>query len=189
MTLCLATPSPRCQRNVANLLFQPPQEIAKLRVKRSDKPPGCADQERRTLEQIQGDEEYSCEWTAGEGSGRPLRVLLVDDNRALAELTAVLLRSDGHDVHIACDGPSALECVPAYRPDVIFTDISLPGMSGCTLASTLRAREETKHIFLAAVTGYALEDYPEADFDCHFAKPVDPDVLRRLLADVANGRK
>jgi CheY-like chemotaxis protein len=122
---------------------------------------------------------------------RPLRVLLVDDNRHVAAFLAVLLQSDGHDVCTARDGVAALRCVRAYRPEVVLLDIGLPGMSGCEVACRLRAREDTKHIFLAALTGYGRKDecdpFPEAGFDCHLVKPVELAELRRLLASVANG--
>jgi CheY-like chemotaxis protein len=188
MTLCLATPSRRCQRTAAGLLFRPAQEIAELALKSSDEPLGWVDGDRRALPQMPGNEECISDRQTAERAVRALRVLLVDDNRCLAELTAMLLRSDGHSVEIAGDAASALECVRAYQPEIIFTDIKLPGMSGCTLASRLRASEDTKHVFLAAVTGYPLEDYHEAGFDCHLVKPVEPIVLRRLLLSVANGR-
>ena len=122
---------------------------------------------------------------------RPLRVLLVDDNRHVAEFLAVLLRSDGHDVCVAADGVAALAVVRTHRPEVILLDIGLPGMNGYEVARRLRAWEEAKHIFLAALTGYGRRDHadpcPEAGFDCHLVKPVEPADLRRLLASVANG--
>jgi len=120
-------------------------------------------------------------------------VLLVDDNRYLAELLAVLLRSDGHDVHIARDGLAALDCVRTYRPEVVLLDLQLPVMSGYEVACRLRACEDTNHIFLAAVTGYRWEDDCDqshnAAFDCHLVKPVEPTMLRSLLAFAANRGK
>jgi CheY-like chemotaxis protein len=116
---------------------------------------------------------------------RRLRVLIVDDNPYLSELMAVLLRSDGHEVHIARDGARALELVRAYPPAVVLLDIDLPVMNGYEVASRLRAGEDTRHIFLAAVSGYVQNDRDDTHdpvFDCYLVKPVDPEQLRRLLA-------
>jgi two-component system, sensor histidine kinase len=87
---------------------------------------------------------------------------------------------------------AALAGVRLCRPDVVFLDIGLPGLDGYEVARRLRAQEDTKHIFLAALTGYGRkENYdqrPEAGFDRHFVKPVEPSDLRRLLASLANGK-
>jgi two-component system CheB/CheR fusion protein len=119
----------------------------------------------------------------------PLRVLLVDDNGLVAKLLAMLLRLDGHEVRIVDSGFAALSCVPMYQPQVILLDINLPDMSGYEIASRLRGREDSKDIFLAAVTGYGRkedgDDFRLAGFDCHLVKPVDAGELRRLLASVA----
>jgi CheY-like chemotaxis protein len=187
--------APECRKNRADLLFETTQELAELPLPRSDAPLPVlfADADRHTRPQVLDVEEPAPEREAAACAVRPLRVLLVDDNRYVAELLAVLLRLDGHDVQIARDGLTALEFVPAYRPEVVLLDIELPGMSGYEVACRLRAREDTKHIFLAAVTGYGLKDdrdqSREAGFDCHLVKPVEPTMLRRLLALAATGEK
>jgi PAS domain S-box-containing protein len=114
----------------------------------------------------------------------PRRVLLVDDNRDLAESLAALLRSDGHEVSIAPDGPAALRMVQAQEPDLALIDIGLPGMSGYEVAQRLRAMGCVAR--LVAVTGFGgaeeRERSQEAGFDAYFVKPIDPDALDRLVA-------
>lgn len=184
---------PRCRTNGADPFLEVTQKCAELRGKRSAVPLSrrLTGEVRHTRPQVLASEEPTSAWEVAACSVRPLRVLLVDDNRYLAELLAVLLRSAGHHVQVAYDGLAALECVRAYRPEVVLLDIHLPGISGYEVASRLRAREDTKHLFLAALTGDGLKDgfdqSRETDFDCHLAKPLEPRVLRRLLASVANG--
>src|SRR4051794_39318462 len=62
------------------------------------------------------------------------RVLVVDDNRDLAESLAILLRLWGYDVHVAHDGRTALDVAREYPPDVAFVDIGLPQLNGYEVA-------------------------------------------------------
>jgi len=90
-------------------------------------------------------------------------------------------------VRTAHDGPSALDEIERYRPDVVFLDLGLPGMSGYDVARRVRMMGPTP-VRLVALTGYGTdgdrEKTREAGFDVHLAKPVDPRALDELLADV-----
>jgi CheY-like chemotaxis protein len=98
---------------------------------------------------------------------------------------------DGHEVHVARDGPSGLEAAAAVDPDVILLDIGLPRMSGYEVAQRLKGRKAQRKLLLVAVTGYAQEADRErsaaAGIDLHLLKPVDPAFLRELLNRFANG--
>jgi signal transduction histidine kinase/CheY-like chemotaxis protein len=112
------------------------------------------------------------------------RVLLVDDNGDAAELLSDLLRSIGHDVVVAHDGPQALATAVRYNPDVAILDIGLPVMDGYELAGRLVAT--LPHTpFLVALTGYGQENdrtrARDAGFDEHIVKPVDPAHLLKLI--------
>ncbi|HXG08276.1 MAG TPA: MASE1 domain-containing protein [Gemmataceae bacterium] len=120
--------------------------------------------------------------------GRRRRVLVVDDNVDAAESLAMLLRLEGHEVMVAHDGPAALAAAQVCRPEVVFLDIGLPqGMSGHEVALRLRELPGMEKAFLVAVTGFGQDEDRQrshrAGFDLHLTKPVDPDELRRLLAD------
>lgn len=121
-----------------------------------------------------------------------LRVLVVDDNHDAVETLAMLLGLWGHDVRLAADGPSAVETAAAHRPDVVLLDISLPGMSGYEVAERLRANPELRETVLVAMTGYGQaedkKETREAGFTLHLVKPVEPDVLQKLLADLGATR-
>src|SRR6266545_4933073 len=60
----------------------------------------------------------------------PRRILVVDDDADGAETLAIVLRSAGHDVRVASDGPAALDVAIDFRPDVVFLDVGMPGMAG-----------------------------------------------------------
>ncbi len=119
------------------------------------------------------------------------RALVVDDNADAAESLAVLLRSAGHEVRTAYDGPSALAAARDLRPEVVLLDLGLPGMDGCEVARRLRQLEGLQGALLVALTGYGSEEdrrrSKEAGFDRHLVKPVDPAELRELFAAAPAG--
>jgi len=114
------------------------------------------------------------------------RVLIVDDSADTAQSVAELARSWGHEVAVAQDGPTALEVVTRFRPDIALVDIGLPRMNGYELAQRLRQIPGMETARLVAITGYGSEQdrraAQEAGFSLHLTKPVDPDRLKKLLA-------
>ena len=80
------------------------------------------------------------------------RILVVDDQRTNAELVAGLLRNLGYGVEIALDGGSALDCVRDAVPDLVISDIMMPGMDGYELCRRLRAMEATALLPVVLVT-------------------------------------
>ncbi|MGD0961610.1 MAG: PAS domain S-box protein [Methylomonas sp.] len=116
---------------------------------------------------------------------KKLRILLVDDNPDVADSLSLLLKTEGHQVLTANDGPSALEIARAERPDVILLDIGLPGMNGYTVVQELRRNNELARTLLIALTGYGRpEDRKKslaAGFDEHFVKSYDIEKLRKLI--------
>jgi signal transduction histidine kinase/CheY-like chemotaxis protein len=121
---------------------------------------------------------------------RPVRVLVVEDNVDAAESLATLLRLWGHDVRVVHDGLEALDAAQAYQPEVVLLDIGLPGLDGYQVAERLRSEVGLDHALLVAMTGYGQPEdrrrSREAGIDHHFVKPVEPFVLRNLLAEVAS---
>jgi len=69
------------------------------------------------------------------------RVLLVEDDLAIAEPLARALRREGHDVLVVDDGPRALDAARTTRPDLLVLDLGLPGMDGIEVCRTLRAED------------------------------------------------
>ncbi|MHC5541126.1 hybrid sensor histidine kinase/response regulator, partial [Singulisphaera rosea] len=116
---------------------------------------------------------------------RTKRILVVDDNTDGAAMLARILRSWGHDVTVAHDGPTAIASAREELPEVVLLDIGLPGMDGYEVAKQFRGPLGLENGLLVALTGYGQgEDRRrsrEAGFDQHLVKPVDPDVLKQML--------
>jgi CheY-like chemotaxis protein len=114
------------------------------------------------------------------------RVLIVDDNVDAAESLAMLLSALGHETHLAHDGPKALSAVDALRPDIVFLDIGLPLLNGYEVARRIRRQDAGDGPQLIALTGWGQPEdrrqAKEAGFDHHVTKPVELDVLLRLMA-------
>jgi signal transduction histidine kinase len=113
------------------------------------------------------------------------KVLIVDDNQDAAETLAEALAELGFLTQTAFDGPSALELVGAFRPDVMLIDVGLPVMDGYELVRRLRADARLASVRLIAVTGYGQESDRrrafEAGFDEHLVKPVDLARLESVI--------
>jgi DNA-binding response OmpR family regulator len=111
----------------------------------------------------------------------PFRVLVVEDNQDGADSLAMVLRAWGYQVRVAYDAPSALADIAAFLPDVVLSDIGMPGMSGFSLAERLAG----KGVLLIAITAYGDEvsrkTSQEVGFARHFVKPVDLDSLYAVL--------
>ena len=129
-------------------------------------------------------------WDAPPSSSK--RILVVDDNEDAGEMLAELLRSMGHEVQVAPDGPTALRHLRGFPAEVAILDLGLPVMDGFELARQVRAQHEAKpsegrgkRPRLIAVTGYGRDrDVAEsraAGFDVHLVKPVDIGALVSAL--------
>ena len=88
----------------------------------------------------------------------PARVLIVDDEAGIRELCRVNLMLAGYDVIEAADGYQALEQAKSGKPDLIFLDVLMPGMSGWEVLSALRADEATAGIPVVMLTALNSED-------------------------------
>ncbi|HEY2387939.1 MAG TPA: MASE1 domain-containing protein, partial [Candidatus Binatia bacterium] len=91
-------------------------------------------------------------------SAQGLRIVIVEDNHDAAESMAMILGLWGHEVEIAFDAMAALQLAERAAPDVIISDLGLPGMSGYDLAKRLRQERTFGRVVLIALSGYARED-------------------------------
>jgi len=114
-------------------------------------------------------------------AGAP-RVLVVDDERDVADSLALLLTRRGFEVTQAYDTKSALDTAARFRPTVVITDLRLGGVSGVDLARSLRERAPGT-VRVIAATGRAPEEIGAdvACFDGFVLKPVDLDALLPLI--------
>ena len=124
--------------------------------------------------------------------GKGMRILVADDNVDAAETLSTILELFGHTTCIAHDGLQALAIAAEFKPDAAFLDIGMPGLNGYQAARRMRATAGLEHVVLMALTGWGAENdhqlASEAGFDFHLTKPVDIDVVSKLLAGLPDTR-
>jgi CheY-like chemotaxis protein len=112
-----------------------------------------------------------------------LSVLIVEDEADSRELIELLLASEGASVRSAESALEALAILEDARPDIVLSDIGMPGRDGYWLAREIRTR--CPGIATVALTAFSAQDDIEramaAGFDHHVGKPVDPEQLVRAL--------
>jgi CheY-like chemotaxis protein/nitrogen-specific signal transduction histidine kinase len=120
-----------------------------------------------------------------------LRVVLVDDQHDILELLGEILTSCGAAVRLCSTAPEGLETLRSWRPDVLVSDISLPGQDGYWLIDRIRAlpSEEGGATPAAALTAYVRVEERlrvlAAGFQLFVPKPVEPAELRNVVARLA----
>jgi DNA-binding NtrC family response regulator len=113
-------------------------------------------------------------------------VLIVDDERTLARAVKAFLAEAGYEAEVAVDGEKALELLPTLRPDLVFADVRLPGISGIDLLRRIREFDPAIPVIIMTAYGTiegAVEAVKLGAFD-YIKKPVDL-VELKLLADRA----
>ncbi len=78
------------------------------------------------------------------------RVLVVEDEESFSEALSFMLRREGYEVGVACDGPAALEEFERHGADLVLLDLMLPGISGTEVCRTLRQRSSVPIIMVTA---------------------------------------
>lgn len=119
-----------------------------------------------------------------------LRVLVVDDEADARELLTAVLESYGIGVKAVASAAAALEELERFHPDVLLSDIRMPGGDGYSLIRQIRAleAEQGRHIPAAAVTAYLEEDREKtltAGFEAHLHKLAQPDEWVEMIAQLA----
>jgi len=123
------------------------------------------------------------------------RILVVDDEPDARDLLSTILGRAGADVTVAASADEALEVLRRWRPDVLVSDIGMPGDDGYVLIRKVRTLlpEEGSQVRALALTAYARSEDRvlalEAGFHTHIAKPVDPLELTALIAGLAPERR
>ena len=110
----------------------------------------------------------------------PMSILVVEDSRTQAELLRHMLEEEGYDVTLAADGEVALRRMEAGRPDIVLTDILMPGMDGYELCRRI------KQIYPGIPVILVTNLFDPADVlrglaagaDSFIVKPVEPGLLR-----------
>lgn len=113
-------------------------------------------------------------------------LLIVDDNLINLKLACEVLASEGYDILQARGAAEALDCLQQALPDLILTDIAMPGMDGLELTRRLKSQPETRQIPVIAMTAFAMKGDEEkaraAGCDGYISKPIN---TRALAAQIA----
>lgn len=113
------------------------------------------------------------------------KVLVVDDNKAAADMLSKVVKMLGNTVETAEDGQQAIEVAQRFQPEIILMDLGMPKMNGYEAARYIRQQEWGKDILLIALTGWGQQDdrdrTKDAGFDHHLVKPAEPSELQRLI--------
>ena len=108
----------------------------------------------------------------------PLKILTIDDDVAMTNLIALLLRSYNLDVIIANDGERGLALARSENPDLIMLDLTMPGMDGWEVCKTIRAESKVPIIILSALDDPSVVSSAlDAGADDYMVKPVPSGVL------------
>ena len=121
-----------------------------------------------------------------------LRVLVVDDDPATRDLLTEVLEALGADVRMAESAPAARRALAAERPDVIVSDVSMPGEDGCELMRAIRRLPAVDGGRVPAIAFTAAQDRDtllralHCGFTAVLHKPLDVDALVAAIAQVAD---
>jgi two-component system, OmpR family, response regulator MprA len=112
------------------------------------------------------------------------RVLVVEDDEAIADVLRRTLRQEGHEVRSAADGPDALRTADEFVPDLVILDLGLPGMDGVEVCRRLRSESDVPILILTARSD--LDDRVsglDSGADDYLSKPFErQELLARMRA-------
>jgi signal transduction histidine kinase len=122
-----------------------------------------------------------------DASGTTMTVLVVDDDEGSLLVAKAAIEKSGHKCIVAADGDTAWQLYQERRPQVVVSDVMMPGLDGFDLCRAIRAAETSFYTYVMLLTSHgAQEDVLEgmrAGADDYMSKPLDPFVLHtRLLS-------
>jgi two-component system OmpR family response regulator len=117
-------------------------------------------------------------------------ILVVEDDPQVARLIALVLQRNGHESQVVSDGESALDRARELKPSMIFADLTIKGMGGEVLCSTLKSSPETKNIPYVVVSGDRdiAEKARVCGADDYMGKPFEFDDLIKLVNKYARAQ-
>jgi len=129
----------------------------------------------------------------GMGTGPALagiRILVVDDEPDTLELECLVLQGEGAEVLCTDSAAGALSALPHFRPQLIISDLAMPGMDGCSFIAAVRERsiEDGGAVPALAVSAHASGDRRSraltSGFDRFLSKPMDPAKLIKTTLEL-----
>ncbi len=116
------------------------------------------------------------------------RLLIVDDDRRIAQAVAMRLKAAGYDVQSAHDGEAGLAAATEQLPDLVVLDIRMPKIDGLSVLARLREQEQTRHIQVIVLSACAVDECRALDAGafCFLPKPYDPQTLLDSISAALN---
>lgn len=123
------------------------------------------------------------------GGGKMARgtesIIIIDDDPDLSMLLEQRLERIGYHARAFCDSAEAVKRIRETQPDLIISDIKMPGLNGFDVCDLVRHDPDTHHIPIIMITGIEearkqLDHFSSKDIYC-LSKPVDPDDLARVV--------
>ncbi len=111
-----------------------------------------------------------------------IKILIVDDEEDILEFVSYNLSKEGYQIDVASDGPTAIDKVEKFVPDLIILDIMMPGMDGIEVCTTLRENKDLNNTLIIFLTArnesFTQVSALESGGDDFITKPVKPNVLK-----------
>ncbi len=118
------------------------------------------------------------------------KILVVEDDKNIAEAEKMILETGGYEVDIAADGDEGLKKVPYFDPDLIILDLMMPKVDGVEVCKKLRADARNKDLKIVMVTAKDTEKDEmigmEIGADDYICKPFEMDELLHVVKQVLN---
>ncbi len=115
---------------------------------------------------------------------RGLEIVLVEDEVESRKMVSAVLRAAGANVLALDSASAALDIIDQHRPDLVVTDIAMPGMDGYAFTRTLRGRPYGTTLKIAALSAFPVRTDDSGGFDAYLTKPVDPFHLVDEIAKI-----
>jgi DNA-binding response OmpR family regulator len=114
-----------------------------------------------------------------------MRILIIDDEKTVAETLAMIVELDDHQAVAVYDGITALEKTDSFVPDCVISDVLVPGMNGIDACAMIEAKHPKCHILLLSGQAETSDLIQRARADGHawevLLKPLDPHELLAKL--------
>jgi CheY-like chemotaxis protein len=116
------------------------------------------------------------------------KIVFCEDDPMIQKLIRAAMRGSGHEVHVAGDGEEGLALIRSVRPDIVFSDVSMPKLDGYQLGDALKASPDTAGIPLVFVTA-SVQRAQVAEAEQHggagvLPKPFTMAELRQRVAEL-----
>ena len=124
---------------------------------------------------------------SADGKPGPTRVLIIDDEQLIADTLARILNLSGFRAHAVYNGDDAIDAIGWHCPDIVLTDVRMPGRNGIETAVSIRAQCPQIRVVLFSGQAGTSEMMDRARRDGHgfelWSKPIHPrELIRRLRA-------